>query len=566
MILQDLIIFLVIAGLVVPVFKHLKVSPVLGFIIAGLFVGPYGLTTLLPDTPWLQYMLITDQSEVATLAEVGIVFLLFMIGLDLSIERLWAMRKLVLAMGNLQVLITGAVIAGVAYAWGNSLAAAIILGGCLALSSTAMVLQLLVDQGRFSSPAGHASFSILLAQDLAVVPLLFLVSAFGTATEGSLGFELLAAILRAVFTMAVIYFIGKAILKPLLHFVGRLQSPELFMATTLLVVLVTATVTHTAGLSAALGAFLAGLLLAESEYRHDIELYIEPFKGLLLGLFFMSVAMGINLATVAEFPLWILLSTIGLFLLKTTITTGLARLFGFNWHQALSSGVILGQGGEFAFVVIGLALSFDLLPATTAQFMLIVVGATMLATPLMAAASRMIEAKVSHQSTTEREGISDDITGHVILVGYGRVGRMISDVLNHQRIPFLTIDRNPNASTGSDDTMVITGDATHSQSLLKLHATQAQAIVVAINDSDVVRHIIEAAQRIAPNLPILVRAHDQAQAQAFLEQGAHVAVPEVLESGIQLTSALLQELEVPEQASNEIISQLRLAVTTKNNP
>ena len=207
--LQEIIVFLVAAGLIVPVFKTLKISPVLGFIIVGIFVGPHGLTTLLPENNWSQYLLITDKEGVTALAELGVIFLLVMIGLDLSIDRLWAMRKLVLGMGNIQILATAVVIGAIAYAWGNSIEAAIILGGCLALSSTAIVLQLLVDQGRFGSPAGHASFSILLAQDLAVVPLLFLVASFGETASGSMGSSLALAIGEALITILAIFFIGK---------------------------------------------------------------------------------------------------------------------------------------------------------------------------------------------------------------------------------------------------------------------------------------------------------------------------------------------------------------------
>ena len=433
--LQDLIIFLVAAGLVVPLFKSLRISPVLGFIAIGMLVGPYGMISLAPHNEWLQLFVITELEGVAELAELGIIFLLFMIGLDLSFERLWAMRKLVLGMGSAQILVTGTIIGTIAYLWGNSMAAAIILGGCLALSSTAMVLQLLVDQGRFGSPAGHASFSILLAQDLAVVPLLFLVVSFGGSVGGSLGLEFAIAIGLAIITTAAIYLIGSIIIRPLLRFVGKLQSPELLVATTLLVVITSATITHMAGMSAVLGAFLAGLLLAESEYRHDIELYIEPFKGLLLGLFFMSVAMGINLAEAANYPFLIVLSVLGLFGLKALVTTLLVRAFGFNWRQATETGVMLAQGGEFAFVVVGMASAFSLLPTEISQFMLIVVGATMIATPGMAAFSKWIG---EHQPplTSPAEDSVEQISDHVILVGFGRTGSLLSQLLNHNHIPF----------------------------------------------------------------------------------------------------------------------------------
>ena len=554
--LQDLIIFLIAAGLIVPLFKYMRISPILGFIAVGIAVGPYGIASLAPDVSWLQYFLVTNSDGVAILAELGIIFLLFMIGLELSFDRLWAMRKLVLGMGSLQVLITGLVIGTAAYLWGNSLAASIILGGCLALSSTAMVLQLLVDQERFSSPAGHASFSILLAQDLAVIPLLFLVTSFGTATDGSLGTELGMALVLAVITMVAIYVIGGALLRPLLRFVGGLRSPELLVATTLLVVIATSTITHAAGMSAALGAFLAGLLLAESEYRHDIELYIEPFKGLLLGLFFMSVAMGINLAEAASFPGWILLSVLGLFGLKSIITAVIVRSFGFNWRHATETGVMLAQGGEFAFVVIGLALGFDLLPNDIAQFMLIVVSATMIATPLMAALSKRIGEPDTADNTSAHSQLEDQITDHVILVGYGRTGQLLSNLLNQQHLPFMAIDQDPKIDA-TTDTVVHVGDATHSQSLAKFRIAEARALVICIDNNATTLRIIQAARRVAPDLPILVRAHDEAQAQELVTHGATLAIPAVLESGLQLARALLGTLQVPEHSASEMVTQLR---------
>ena len=557
--LQEIIVFLVAAGLVVPVFKTLKISPVLGFIIVGIFVGPHGLTTLLPENSWTQYVLITDKEGVTALAELGVIFLLVMIGLDLSIDRLWAMRKLVLGMGNVQILATASVIAAIAYAWGNSIEAAIILGGCLALSSTAIVLQLLVDQGRFGSPAGHASFSILLAQDLAVVPLLFLVASFGQSASGSMGGSLALAIGEAILTIVAIFFVGRAILRPLFRFVGRLDTPELFMATTLLVVIGAASISHAAGLSAALGAFLAGLLLAESEYRHDIELYLEPFKGLLLGLFFMSVAMEIDINEVTRNPIWIALSVLGLFAIKAIITTATAKLFGFSWAHASETGIFLAQGGEFAFVVLGLALSFALIPPDTTQFMLIVVSATMFITPFLANLSRYVGSKLEKNVENPVSEVSEELADHIVLIGYGRTGRMLSDMLNTHMIPFIVIDRDTDLVEGDS---VQIGDATRSPTLSKFQIEQAQALVICINQPDTVSHIIDTARRLAPEIPILVRAHDEQQAKQYLGLGATVAVPEVLESGLQLAQALLTQMEVPDHASGEIVAQLRQQAST----
>ena len=380
--LQDAVIFLAAAGIVIPLVKRLHISPVLGFLLIGLAIGPFGLARLADAYPWLSYVLITDVNGVRALAELGVVFLLFMIGLELSLERLWAMRRLVFGMGSTQILVSAIVIGLIAWGWGNSVEASVLLGASLALSSTAIVMQLLIEQGRFGTNVGQGTFGILLAQDIAVVPILFLVSAFGAQQGGSLAAGLGIALAEAVFAVALILGVGRFLIRPLFRFVADAESPELFMAVTLLVIIATASLTHAAGLSAALGAFLAGILLAESEYRHEIEVNIEPFKGLLLGLFFMSVAMGIDLFEIMSNPVWIALSVAGLIGIKALIVAVVARGFGFGNGQAVEMGLLLGQGGEFAFLVLGLAVGFQLLPGDTAQFMLIVVGATMFLTRL----------------------------------------------------------------------------------------------------------------------------------------------------------------------------------------
>jgi CPA2 family monovalent cation:H+ antiporter-2 len=287
---------------------------------------------LAENWPWIGVATITDLAGVRALAELGVIFLLFMIGLELSIERLWAMRRLVFGLGSLQVIVTGIAIGLIAWGFGNSPAASIVLGACLALSSTAIVMQLLFEQRRLATPLGRTSFSILLMQDLAVVPLLFVVGVLGARLGEHVGLALVVALLRAVAVIVGVYIIGRMIVRPLFRMVARTRSAELFMAATLLMVIGTAAITAGAGLSMALGAFLAGLLLAETEYRHEIEVYIEPFKGLLLGLFFMSVGMGIDYRTIADEPFWIVASVIGLFALKSTITGLLCLAFRMTRH------------------------------------------------------------------------------------------------------------------------------------------------------------------------------------------------------------------------------------------
>ncbi len=560
--LHDAVVFLAAAGLVIPVVKRLRISPILGFLLIGLAVGPHGLATVEEDQAWLRYLLITDVAGVRALAELGIVFLLFMIGLKLSLERLWGMRRLVFGMGSAQIVLTGLVIGSIAWTFGNSVEASVLLGSCLALSSTAVVMQLLIEQGRFGTAVGRGSFAILLAQDIAVVPILVLVGTFGAHTGGSLLWELGLALGEALLAVLVILGVGRLMVRPIFRFVGA-DSPELFMAVTLLAIIATAAATHAAGLSAALGAFLAGLLLAECEYRHEIEINIEPFKGLLLGLFFMSVSMGIDLSGILIDPGWITLSIIGLFVIKTLMTTGLARLFGFSWGHATEMGLLLGQGGEFAFVVVGLALGFGLLPEPTAQFMLIVVGATMFLTPLVARLARSVGGAIrAHERTTADEGVdvASDLTGHVIIVGYGRTGQLLARLLDRQQIAHVALDLDAARVSGlrAQGAPIYLGDASRTAMLGKMRLSHAAALAVCTDDPGATEQVLQAACRLAPDVPIVARARDNAHATSLLALGATRVVPEVLESGLQLGHVMLEQVGLPANVARDLVDTQRV--------
>ncbi|MCR9278065.1 MAG: cation:proton antiporter [Pseudomonadaceae bacterium] len=560
--LHDAVIFLTAAGLVVPLVKRLRVSPVLGFLLVGLAVGPYGLARFTDTAPWLSMFVISDVAGIHAIAELGVIFLLFMIGLELSFERLWGMRRLVFGLGGLQVLLTGLVIGGIAYWFGNSVEASVVLGGCLALSSTAIVIQLLTEQNRFGSAVGRGAFGILLAQDIAVVPILFMVGVFGagvaSGSDSSVLPALGLALGEAAIAVAAILGVGRLVVRPLFRFVGASNSPELFMAITLLTVIATAVATHAAGLSAALGAFLAGLLLAESEYRHEIEINIEPFKGLLLGLFFISVSMTIDLAAIAAEPVWIPLSVVGLFALKCVITSLLARGFGYPWPASLEIGLLLGQGGEFAFVVVAMALTFTLVPQETAQFMLIVVGATMFLTPLVARLGNQLNQRLSRMSETAKEQDtepSSDISDHVVVVGYGRTGQLLADLLNRQQVSHIGLDMDQRrvSKLQSEGAPVYLGDASRRAMLDKVGLAKAAALAICTDDPGATQDVIVAARRDFPNITILARARDPEHARELLDLGATDVIPEVLESGLQLGQTLLTELGVPLAAAREVI-------------
>ena len=565
--LHDAVVFLIAAGLVIPLFKQIRVSPVLGFLLVGLAVGPYGLVRLGDEHSWLTFIMITDVSGVRALAELGVVFLLFMIGLELSMDRLMAMRRLVFGLGSAQVLVTGVVIGVVAWLWGNGVETSVVLGGCLALSSTAIVTQLLIEQGRFGSPTGHGIFAILLAQDIAVVPILFLVGILGAQTGGPVSTALLLAIGEAILAVTLILLVGRLLVRPVLRFVANADSPEFFLAVSLLLIIATSYATHEAGLSAALGAFLAGLLVAESEFHHEMKANIEPFKGLLLGLFFMSVAMWIDPLEVLKNPYWTAASVVGLFVVKVAIVAVLGRLFGFSWARSLETGMTLGQGGEFAFVVVGLAVSMAVMPESTAQFMLIVVSATMFLTPAMARLARWVGGRLAAAVEAEA-GIPSEQSaaggGHVIIIGYGRTGQLLGELIGRQMVPFVALDLDVErvSRCQSEGLPVFYGDASREVMLRSVGIRDAVAVVICTDDPDVPGRVLSASRKLAPAVPVIVRAHDDAHSSELLGAGATRVGPEVLEAGLELAQITLELAGIPAAVAHSLVESQRLEAET----
>ena len=562
-VLQDLMTFLFAAGVVVPLARRLAINPVLGFLAVGLLIGPHGLARFVEAAPWLGHVVIEDGAGVALLAELGVVFLLFMIGLELSLDRLWAMRRLVFGLGGAQVVVTAAVIAGVASLFDNSMEAAIVLGAGFALSSTAIVMQLLTDGRRLATPTGRTAFAILLCQDLAVLPILFLVAAFGHVGEGSAAVAFASAIGQAALAVAIILFIGRLVIRPLFRLVGMAASREMFLAFVLLAILGTALATQEAGLSMALGAFLAGLLFAETEYRHAIEADIEPFKGLLLGVFFVSIGMSIDLAAVAEKPFWLLGAAVGLYAIKGPIVYGLTRLSGQSHATALEASLLLGQGGEFAFLVVGLALGVGLLPEATAQFMLLTTGLTMLATPVVANLARRLANRAERREGARNggDGPGDDIAGHIVIAGYGRVGRLLGGLLEEQGIAHVGIDRDPKlvAAFRTRGGAVYFGDAGRHEIMRRCAAGTAAGLVVTMDDPAAAENVVRAARRDWPELPIFARARDATHAATLLRAGATHVVPETVEASLELGEQLLIGVGVPETAALQLIEARRQA-------
>jgi len=556
--LRDVVVFLVAAGFVVPLLRRLKISPILGFLVVGLAIGPFGLARFVNDAPWLAYAVISDLEGVRALAELGVVFLLFMIGLELSLDRLWVMRQTVFGLGASQVIVTGAAIAVIALLFDNELPAAIVLGAGFALSSTAIVMELLVENRRVGTSAGQTTFAVLLFQDLAVLPILFMLGAFAARNEASIALTFAIALGQAALAVAIILVFGRMIIRPIFRFVGRAANREMFLAAVLLVIIGIAIATQRAGLSMALGAFLAGLLFAETEYRHAVEADIEPFKGLLLALFFVSVGMGIDLAQIAAKPLWLAASVVGLFLIKGSIFYVLALLSSRSHAVALESALLLGQGGEFAFLVIGLAFNLGLLPNETSQFMLIVTGLTMMATPLVAQGARRLARFVdkleANQTHVEPEAFAS-LTGHVIIAGYGRVGQMLGEILELQELPHvaLDIDSDAVARFRRQGASIVFGDARQPQILSKVGIERAGALVVTMDSPTATERVVSAAHRSWPHLPIYARARDRAHAARLFAHGATHVTPETIEASLQLSEMVLLACGIPDDAARKLV-------------
>jgi monovalent cation:H+ antiporter-2, CPA2 family len=380
----DIVLFLATAGIVVPIFRRFRLSPILAFLGAGVVLGPFGLGALQGDLPWLRYVTIKNSASMGQLAEFGVVFLLFAIGLELSWERLWTMRRLVFGLGGAQVVVCTGVIAGGAMLLGQDPVAAILLGSALALSSTAIVLPLLAELNRQFSRPGRATFSVLLMQDLAVAPLLVTIAVLGGNRGESFSPKLLLAFAPAALGLLALVVLGRLVLRPMMRSVAKADSEELFVAASLLIVVVAGLLAAISGLSMALGAFVAGLLLAETEYRKAVEKTVAPFKGLLLGLFFVSIGIGLDLSLLAAQPVLIVALLVGLMLLNGCIVFGLARLFGLATAAAAETALLLAAGGEFAFVILHSAVGEGLLDRQLVQTILVSATLSMFCIPALA--------------------------------------------------------------------------------------------------------------------------------------------------------------------------------------
>lgn len=548
--LNEILVLLLAAVFIVAIFKHINLSPVLGYLVAGVAIGPHGLA-------------IIDNIDTATkIAEFGVVFLLFQIGLELTLQRLKSMRMHVFGFGSLQFLITGIFIGVVASFLGSDIKQSIIIGGGLALSSTAIVLKVLAERGEQSTQVGRLSLAVLILQDLAVVPLLVMATIFAKP-EASINMAILEAMLKAAGVLIVIVILGRLFLRPLFRMISALNSQELFTAVTLLVVLGASWVTDKAGLSLALGAFLAGLLVAETEFRHQVLADTLPYKSLLIGLFFMTVGMQLNVDIVVD-SLWnTLLLAVLLILIKFIIIAALCRMFEFSFGAAIHAGLILSQGSEFAFILFAIADETNLITNVVAETLMVAITLSMALTPLLAIFGKKVHDKlmtdVKLKDLKNPENETRDLEDHIIVAGFGRVGKTVCSLLGAENVNYIALDIDAKKvhEGRQEGYPIYFGSVERPEVLKSIGIERANSVIVAINDRKACKNAVISIRKMFPDMPIIARAWDRVNARELEAVGATKARAEAFESSLQLGKATLECVGVPEKEIDRVIKQFR---------
>lgn len=545
------------AAIAVPIFNRFKLGSIVGYLVAGVVIGPSVLNLL-------------DQEEgVFHAAELGVVLFLFLVGLELSLGRLWALRRNIFGLGAAQMIVTGLAIAGLIYLTGfMAWPASLVAGFSLAFSSTALALQYMKDRGELSSSYGARVFPILLLQDIAVVPLLAIVpflasmpaDGAGVGSPGDMSAGMAGwrdAAIRGAAVIVAIFVVARFALNPLLRLVAGSGSREAFAASALFIVAGVSLAVSWAGLSMALGALLAGVLLAESAYRHQIETDLEPFRGLLLGLFFISIGMRLNLSLIFDSLAIILGAALGLSVLKSAIVYVLVRAFGGDREDGLKAGAALSQGGEFAFVVFSLGVSSALFTDAQATLMSAIVPLSMILTPFaMMLARRLTPRKVEATDGLES---APSLEGHVLIGGFGRMGQIISQVVGAAGVKVVAIDRNPSHIRNAErfGFKVYYGDASRLDVLVNAGALDAGAVILTMDDPPAVNRAVEALRERAPLLTIVAVAHDRLHEIELRRLGPDVIVRETLESSLLIARETLARLNFAEPLIDDFVSQFR---------
>jgi CPA2 family monovalent cation:H+ antiporter-2 len=534
--LSDALTILGAAGIVIPAFARLKINPVIGFIIVGIVAGPFGLGALTGQYPWLEWISITDPDGIEPFAELGIVLLLFSIGLELSFRRLVAMRRMVFGIGAAEMLLIAILIGGALMLFSWPIQSAAWLGLALAMSSTALVLPISGTQGQ----VGRAALAMLLFEDLALVPMLFLLGAASGAETGSLG----QVALQGTLAILAILVVGRFVLPALFAQAARSKKPELFLAISLLVVILAATVTASTGLSPILGALVAGLVIAETEYRNEVELVIEPFKGLALGIFLITVGMRIDVGgLLGDWPM-VLGALVAVILVKSLVTGALLRMAGARPGVAAETGLLMASPSETTLIVLGAAGVAGILSADTVGFWSAVTAIGLTFTPLLATLGRRAARRVDHAALAE-ESIGPT-AGKTVIFGFGRVGRMVADMLSEHGRPYFAVDSDIDgyAEARKAGYSILYGDVSRRELIEKLDLDNALAVVLTMDDPALTRRIAKRLRDEHPALPIIARARDTDHAAALYRAGVTDAVPEALEASLQLSEAVLVDIGV----------------------
>ena len=548
----NLLIILASSLVVIALFRRLKLPPVLGYLCVGLFIGPTALN-------W-----VNNSPDLPDLAELGVVFLLFSLGLEFSLPKMLKLRRVVFGLGSLQVICTAVVLGGLLLAFGMSASSAFLLGAGLALSSTAIVSKELTSLGEIFSPHGQNAIGVLLFQDVVAVLLLTLVPVFAGSSDQAWYWALPITLGKTIILFVGLLITSRFVLPRLFHEVAASRSAELFVLLALVIVLVTAWLTHLLGLSPALGAFLAGMLLGESHYRHQIEADIRPFRDILLGLFFVSIGMLIDLQLFLHHGFLIVGLTLALMLIKGAVVATLVKLRGSDGETAWRSGLALAQGGEFCFALMAQMQLNALIPSQYAPYLLAATFCSMLLTPLLLRAAPRIAASLHHTSNEEAElekitEQSAELQGHVVICGFGRVGQSIGRFLHRENKDFIALDYDPDQiqKANKTESTVHYGDARRGDLLRAVGLDRARLLVIAVDNTEIAMSVLKEARLITIAVPILVRTRDDSRLTELKAAGATEVVPELLESSLMLASHALILLGLPERTVRHRVDEVR---------
>ncbi len=543
--ISDIVVILGAAGIVIPAFARFRITPIIGFILVGILVGPFGLGALVFRYPVLEWFTISDQDDFKSIGEYGIILLLFSIGLELSFKRLWKMRRLVFGVGAAQLLGAGVLIATGLYVAGYGITAAAGIGIALALSSTALVLPI----SGTKSAVGQSALAMLLFEDLAIVPIIFVLAALAPQVGGDAVWDdIVGALWQGGLVIVAMLILGRFMLPRLFGQAARTKSPELFVSVSLLVVIVCSLATSAVGLSPIVGAIIAGILIAETDYHTEVEVMTAPFKGLALGVFLISIGMQIDLRFVASNWTTLVGAVAAVGIVKAAVTAALLKLNGARTGTATETGVLMASPSETTLIVLGAAGAAQIISADTINFWQVATAIGLTITPILARIGRDMSRRIElRESDDEAHELDESMEPRTVILGFGRVGRLVADMLRIHNQPYIAVDTNVDAIAEArrEGYIVIFGDVLRPDTLDKLSLGHARALILTMDQPVLAEHIVKRVRAWIPDLTIVARARDPEHAARLYKAGATDAVPETLESSLQLSEAMLVDLGVP---------------------